>query len=342
MPFSDNFPLSPALSIVLVTPDSFATIRKTVLLLRAQTVREKIELVLVAPSLHKLNLPTNLVEVFASYRIVEVGEDILIARARAAGAHAASAPIVAYAEDHCFPAPDWAEKMIDAPWIEYSAVAPRFCNANPRTAQSCADYLLNFGSWDALAISREMAALPWHNTAYKRDVLCRYDLDKLAELLKVEGELQNDMKQRGERLYLESAARVYHLNMSDRRSSARDLQMSGRLFGSRRARNWKPLRRAAYALLAPVVFVARWRGQFAHLKHFARANEETRARVFRIGALMMLGSMLHIMGEIVGVFRGDGDAAERKSEHETHRLHYLCRADRDDEIASLHELEAAL
>lgn len=341
MSLPDDFSNSPALSVVLVTSDNFATIQKTVLLLRAQTVREKIELVLVAPSVAELNLPTNVVEVFASHQIVEVGDNQLIARARAAGGQAAKAPIVAYAEDHCFPAPDWAEKIIDAPWNEYSAVAPRFCNANRRTAQSCAEYLLNFGTWDALDTSREMTILPWHNTAYKREVLCRYG-DGLIELLKVEGELQNDITRRGERLYFESAARVHHLNMSDGRSVARDLWASGRLFGSRRAHLWKPLRRVAYALLAPLVFIARLRGQLAHLQRHAQANTESPVRVFRIGALIMLGSLLHIAGEIVGVWRGEGGAAERKSEHETHRLRYLCRADHDDEIASLRELEAAM
>ena len=329
---------SPALSVVLVTPDNFSTIRKTVAKLREQTARQHIELVLVAPNAQSSNVPPGTADGFSSLQIVEVGPNRLVAFARAAGARAASAPVVAYAEDHCFPERDWAEKIIGTPWEKYAAVAPRFCNGNPRTAQSWADYLLNFGMWHEPGAAHEMTRLPWHNTAYKREVLLRYG-DKLEHMLEVEGELQNDMRQRGERLYLEGAARVHHLNMSYFPSSARELFNSGRLFGGTRAQEWKSLRRALYFLLAPTIFVSRLRGQLAHLQRHNRANTESKTRIAHIGALMVLGSLLHIAGEAVGYARGVGLAAKRKSGYESHRLRHLCRADRDIEYSSLRELD---
>ena len=329
----------PSLSVVLVTPDNFSTIRKTTAKLREQTARQQIELVLVAPDAQSLVLPPDTEDGFFRLQIVEVGHNRLVALARAAGARAATAPIVAYAEDHCFPERDWAEKMIGAPWKEYSAVAPRFCNANPRTAQSWADYLVNFGTWHEPGAAREMTSLPWHNTAYKREVLLRYG-DKLERILEVEGELQNDMRQRGERLYLESAARVHHLNMSYFPSSARELFNAGRLFGGTRARKWNSFRRALYILLVPAIFVSRLRGQLAHLQRHTRANAESKMRIAHIGALMVLGSLLHIAGEAVGYARGAGIAAKRKSVYESHRLRHLCRADRDIEYSSLRELDS--
>ncbi|HVF85863.1 MAG TPA: hypothetical protein VM821_07755 [Abditibacteriaceae bacterium] len=329
----------PALSAVLVTPDNFSTIRKTVAKLKQQTKREQIELVLVAPDAQTLDLPPGTADGFFSLHIVEVGPHRLIAFARAAGAKAARAPIIAYTEDHCFPEHDWAEKIIDAPWEEYAAVAPRFCNGNPRTAQSWADYFLNFGTWHEPGPSCEMTRLPWHNTAYKREVLLRHG-DKLERMLEVEGELQNDMTQRGERLYLESAARVHHLNMSYLPSCAHELFNAGRLFGGTHAQKWNSFRRALYILLAPMVFVSRLRGQLAHLQRHTRANVESKMRVVHIGALMVLGSLLHIAGEAVGYARGVGATAKRKSDYESHRLRHLCRADRDIEDSSLRELDA--
>ena len=41
---------SPQMSVVIVTPDSYETIRKTVEHLRAQTVKDRLEIVIVAPS----------------------------------------------------------------------------------------------------------------------------------------------------------------------------------------------------------------------------------------------------------------------------------------------------
>lgn len=86
---------SPRLSVVIVTPDDFSTIRKTVSKLRNQTVRDTIELIIVAPAEKTLGLPAGALANFASYGIVEIGSNFLVANARAQGAFAASTPIVA-------------------------------------------------------------------------------------------------------------------------------------------------------------------------------------------------------------------------------------------------------
>ena len=46
----------PEMSVVVVTPDRYETIRKTIRHLKAQTVREKLEIVFVAPSQNKFDL----------------------------------------------------------------------------------------------------------------------------------------------------------------------------------------------------------------------------------------------------------------------------------------------
>jgi len=49
-------PVSPAMSVVITTPDSYQTIRKTMSHLRRQTVSEALEVIIVAPSLDLLQL----------------------------------------------------------------------------------------------------------------------------------------------------------------------------------------------------------------------------------------------------------------------------------------------
>src|SRR5690242_10619514 len=82
----------PVMSVVIVTPDRFETIRRTIGYLRAQTVRDRLEVVVVAPSVDKLQLDPLQMEGFAGYVVVEVGAIESIAGANASGVRCASAP----------------------------------------------------------------------------------------------------------------------------------------------------------------------------------------------------------------------------------------------------------
>ncbi|MBK6393893.1 MAG: hypothetical protein IPF73_03745 [Betaproteobacteria bacterium] len=58
-------PGAPRMSVVIVTPDTFATIRRTVECLARQTARDALELVVVAPSLARLDADGALLASFA-------------------------------------------------------------------------------------------------------------------------------------------------------------------------------------------------------------------------------------------------------------------------------------
>jgi hypothetical protein len=62
------------MSVVLVTPDKYDAIRKTVEHLRAQTVLDQLEIVIVAPSAAALNFDAADLKAFGRVRVVEVGE----------------------------------------------------------------------------------------------------------------------------------------------------------------------------------------------------------------------------------------------------------------------------
>jgi Glycosyl transferase family 2 len=67
---------------------------------------------------------------FLQFRVVEVGTINSTARARATGVRHASAPVVALTEDHAYPAPGWAEALINAHKEGWAAVGPVMANAN--------------------------------------------------------------------------------------------------------------------------------------------------------------------------------------------------------------------
>src|SRR5512145_855320 len=130
----------PEMSVVLVTPDRYETIRTTVKYLRAQTVRERLEIVIVAPSTATLHLDHTEIKEFLRCRVVEVGAVRSIAEGNAAGVRQASAPVVALAEDHSYPDPGWAAALIEAHQHSWAVVGPAVRNANPKSVISWADF----------------------------------------------------------------------------------------------------------------------------------------------------------------------------------------------------------
>ena len=107
-------PTFPAMSVVLITPDHYDAIRKTVRHLRAQTVKNCLELIIVTPLADNLNLDESELQDFCQFRVAEVGPITSTGKALAEGFRQASAPIVAYAEEHSYPEPGWAEALIRA------------------------------------------------------------------------------------------------------------------------------------------------------------------------------------------------------------------------------------
>ncbi|BCM90685.1 hypothetical protein IAD21_02545 [Abditibacteriota bacterium] len=320
---------TPALSVVLPTPDVFATVALTIAHLRAQTALDEIELVLVAPNRHSLAMPEGALNDFSVAQTIECGEGQFLCDIKAIGARAATGKIVAFAEDHCFPAPNWAEKLISAHDLSHAAVGPRFYNANPRTSLSWQDYLLNFGEWSERNESKEVTALPWHNTSYKRELLVAYG-EHLGLMLAAEGLLMEDLKKQGHKLYFESGAHVYHLNTSRLLDFTRGFFYSGWLFGGLRSRSWTLPRRALQFLSSPLVPFFRLSSQ---VKHLYRSREvgaiPSEVRVLW-GPTLLIGSTIHVIGEAIGYLIGPGDALRHKSDMESHRIKHLARIDLHD------------
>jgi glycosyltransferase involved in cell wall biosynthesis len=223
----------PQMSVVLITPDRYDTIRKTMKCLRAQTVRDQLEIVIVAPSAKGLNLEESESKEFCQFRVVEVGAIKSVGRARATGIREASAPVVVLAEDHCYPNRRWAEALIDAHRQPWAAVGPVIANANPGTKVSWASFFIGYGPWVGPAEAGLIDDLPGHNSSYKRAILLDYG-PELEVMLEAESVLHWDMQAKGYRLYLEPRAKTYHLNFTRPSAFLRALFHFGRMFAGTR------------------------------------------------------------------------------------------------------------
>ena len=187
---------TPELSVILVTPDSYATVRTTIRYLLRQHVLDRMELVLVAPREQDLQLDTKELSGFLAYQIVEVGTIQSIAYANTAGVRRARAPIVVLAEDHAFPAPGWGEALLKAHQAECAAVGPVVRNANPRSIVSWADLLIAYAPWLYPGRAGRRDHLPGHNSSYKKEILLAYG-SELEPMLEAESVLHWDLRQKG-------------------------------------------------------------------------------------------------------------------------------------------------
>lgn len=312
----------PEMSVVVVTPDRYETIRKTIRHLRAQKGRERLEVVIVAPSLDKLGLDDSELRDFFQVRVVEVGEIKSTAKARAAGVRRANAPVVAFVEDHSYPAPGWAEALIRAHKEPWAAVGPVIVNANPGGLISWANLLSEYAPWLDPAEAEVVDHLPGHNSAYKRAILLDYG-PELEAMLEAESVLHWDLRAKGYQLYLEPSAKTYHVNFSSGFSWIPLRFHGGRLFASSRARSWGIWQRLFYASAAPLIPLMRcWR----ILRQLYKPGRQ-RHLLPRILPTLIAVLILDGAGEMVGYAFGPGHSMTRLADMEFHRDRHLREQD---------------
>jgi hypothetical protein len=315
---------SPALSVILPTADDFSTIRLTVRALRAQTARHRIELVIVVPS-DRPHIDEAEITGFAAVKIVNAGPMQTSNKSRVAGIRGATAPIVALAEDHCFPDPDWAEALISAHQSRFAVVGPVLRNANPQSMLSWANLLLEYSPWLDGAKRCEMTDLPGHNSAYRRDLLLAFG-DRLDELFEVEAVIQRELCAQGHHMLLEPRATTNHLNFSLLRPSMTLRLNAGRSFAGYRTTGWSRTKRAVYAIASPLIPLVR----FARIVRFLTRSDSYRFLLPRV--LPMLGIVLIVdgLGELIGYVAGPGESPRILGEIEFNRMRFLDRDDRRD------------
>jgi hypothetical protein len=322
---------SPELSVILVTPDDFATVRRTFQHLRAQTIPERIEVVLVAQRAADVVPGSGELEGFHSVQVVETGAPITSsAAARAVGIRAARGAVVALAEDHSFPDPGWAAALLSAHARGHAVVGPTVRNGNPATMLSWANLLLEYGPWLDPADAGPAEHLPGHNSSYKRDLLLAYG-DELPRRMEVETMLQQDLASRGHTLLRTADAWTSHLNFSVFLPSLALRFLGGRLFASGRAHHWTAGKRAMYTLAAPLIPLVRLRRV---LRTMGRVPEQ-RALLPRILPMLGLTLLVDAAGELVGYALGAGRSDAQLSAIEFRRPRFLNARDRADYEAAL-------
>lgn len=298
----------PAISVVLVTPDTWATIRRTAACIHAQTILSQIELVIVAPSAQVIDPTVPELDGFHSVRIVPAGSIHSVAKGNAIGAMAATSDIVAFIEEHAFPDVDWAAALVAAHRTPCAAASPVVRNAAPESAVAWADHLVSYGPWMDPSPSGPRDSLCWHNVSYKRRVLLESG-EELEARLAAETNLHWHLRTRGETLWLASEARIAHLGFVHLKGALGEALYNGRAFAVSRSANWSFWRRLAYAVGSPLIPVIRLIRLARQLWSHPAQRRGIPASAWSPALLILCaGAVGEFLGYAFGPASGSGDA----------------------------------
>lgn len=248
--------MKPRMSVVLVTPDNWQNMQRTLAALRAQTVASQLEVVLVGPNESALDVPPSLIAPFAAVHKVAF-EYRAMGHAAAQGVRAATSDLVLFTEDHCYPMPDLASAMLvcfEDPSV--IAVGPTVVNGNPRSLTSWTQFIMEYGAYSRAGVKGQARQIPGHNSAYRRSALLHY-AEALDEQLEVETLMHWDMADRGMKLINVGAPVTRHFNASKGWACLSFSWIFPRTFAARRVA-CQPKDRAKLALLWPLIPILRF------------------------------------------------------------------------------------
>ena len=300
--------------MLLICHRHFDDVKQTLRHLSAQTIAAHLELVLIVQPASKPTLEPGRWATIGHVQILELPSIGLFAEAWAQGIHQATAPYFVLGEDHSFPAPQWAEALVDALSQGFTAVCPAIESAN-RSLTALANYLNCFGSFFQPTGLEPRQTLAGHNSAYRRDVM-RRRFPNLATALRSEASTHLVLAAEGHQLRVVGTASTAHVNLSRWPNYCSQSFLGGQIFGAHRAVRWTLGRKlTATAALPLVPFVRTWRIR----RLLSSPEKRGLMRWPAVIPAMFAGLLLHAWGEVWGYWRGEQNAAERYSFFEADR-----------------------
>lgn len=221
---------------------------------------------------------------------------------RAKATQSARGEIIAWTEDHCTPAPDWCQRLLEAHrrHPDAPACAGAILNGSPDTLWDWANFLATFGTFlpplDPGSIDR---VPPAANIAFKRSILPHGPL----ETGWIELELSRIIwKSKG--IAFDDAARVHHIQPRSAADHIRSHFHNGRATTGLVRHLYSPFarfRRLALALLVPA-FIVR------SVLISVQGKKNVRGPLLRSLPLIASLALCHGAGEVCGLLFGPGNS----------------------------------
>lgn len=314
--------IAPRLSFVIVAR-RFAHPRRVIEHLLRQTALAEIELVLVTEDRATFAADQTLLSRFPHHVVIEHGPIRRIADAVAHGMRAARAPLVMWGEDHAFPAPDYAERVLARAHEPWTAIGPGFRNANPTVALGWAMLLTSYTVWVEATGGGEQADIPGHDSSYRREALLALG-DDLPALLEPQGGLHARLRAEGGTLLFDPGITIHHINPSRIDAALQHRFDSGVRTATLRStrERWSVIRRIAHAVALPLWWARRTRwalGAWLRIRRAPLRCAGDAARSPAVPAWIALAGLFASLGEAFGALAGDTDSAIALAEFELDR-----------------------
>lgn len=317
----------PMFSVIMITASKYEICRRTISYLLAQSIVEKIELVLVGPSREEMKVDEAELAPFHSFKIVEIGKVQSTGHGLAAGTFASTADLVTYAEEHGFPPPNLFEVLLrNTEEKHYQAYGWAMLPSNPGTV-AWAHIYGQFAEAVAPRPSGEVTRLGGHHCMYRRDLLMDYK-DRLIDLLSCEAVFHEDLQRRGIKMLLIGEVAGGHTQISNFRFYLWHEFVGQRAFAATRVRNlgWGWGRRLLYIAGSPLIPFVRLYRKLPYIRSTGRWKQ----LMPQIGFVIFAANCAGTVGEVLGYLTGQSDKALKdRLKIELDRFAFVNELDRD-------------
>ncbi len=294
------------ISVVMLAGASRANAQRTLHHVAKQTIRRQIELVVV--DLAPEDVPA--LDTGGMNGVYLRRPDIKRwAIGKATGIRAANCAVVAFLEDHCRPAPKWAEKVLAAFSGPWTGVGYVFVNGSPDNYLSRAALMADYAPWAHPVKGGESRHMPGNNMAYRKQFLDSLE-PGLEGIISVDFNVQELLLEQGGRMFVEPEAIAAHQCYSSLFELLAANFINVRVLAATRVRcrDWGIAMRLLAALAAPVIVppLRIWR-----LLRMIRGRAGIWSRLAEGLPVVLLTYYSCAIGESVGYLFGAGGAEER-------------------------------
>ena len=308
-------PSNPDLTAAIVVGNNRRRSQEALDALNAQTMADRMEIVVV--DLGRPDVPPLETSSRVFTRYVRLGPNASWGHGRAAAVRLATAPVIAFIEDHCTADRGWAEAVARAYADGWAAVSYAFTNPHGQYYVARAILAAEYGCWADPTRSRQARILPSGNVSYRRDLLLSLGPD-LEAMLTPDFGVHEHCNRQGLGMYIEGGARVAHDSLGTLPNLASATFLFCRILAARRAetQHWSAAKRVAYGLATPIVApaIACWR-------LFASPGQTAKGRLALVWYLPVLAVkfLSAAAGESLGYVAGIGPTTEAEfAEWELH------------------------
>lgn len=306
----------PELSVILQVGGERERARNCLASLLGQNIVDRMEIILLDYGLE--THPPLTASDHPAVKLIQRPSYEPIGKSRALAVREASAPIVAFIEDHCLAFDGWAQAIVLRHHDGWKAIGPEMHTGNPGVGISDAIALMNYAKWLPPARAGIMDLLVGHNTAYDREILESFG-EHLDDLLRCDPLLQWKIQERGFDLYLDPHMKVAHINETEMRTIMSGYFYWNRMFAPTRAAefSWPVIKRLLWVVLFPLIPLVRIAKLFLYL---VRDRPQLLGRYLNSLPVQIVAQYAAAIGQAIGLVRGIGTAEEDFLRYELNQI----------------------